>query len=471
MRAYLEVLRTPHAWPFSAAGVIARFPHAMLGISMTLMIQGIYGRYAIAGMVSAVFTISMAVGAPLVARLIDTLGQRIVGRALIVFGSLSLAALVALTLLRVPPVLLCLPAIGVGVTSLPVAAMCRARWSYLLRDKPWMVTRAFSWESVIDDVSFVLAPSIGTALATAVHPIGGVVCVIVLLIGGGSIFLAQRASEPLTARQEAEAAQAGESTPSSARVDLVASGDPDLAATTLADGGSIATNSPAAPSDEAGSSASPGANADATPRGATAPATGGRLVILNPAVALVCCVLFSAGLIFGANNLSVVAFCELHGMKWFSSILLGVGSLASMTGALLYGAYSWRIPLWKRFLIFVLCFAFFGMLFPLSNSVLVLFIINFFFGATVSPTFINGNMIVQQIVPPHQLTEGLTWIGTMVNVGMSVGSLVAGSLIDQFGAHAGFYVVAAAGLLGGVTVLCATPTLRKALPEDASVLR
>jgi MFS family permease len=95
--------------------------------------------------------------------------------------------------------------------------------------------------------------------------------------------------------------------------------------------------------------------------------------------------------------------------------------------------------------------------------VTALFIINFCFGATVSPTFINGNAIVHQSVPASQLTEGLTWIGTMVNVGMSVGSLVAGGLIDQHGAHAGFYVVACAGVLGAITIASATPVIRRAL--------
>jgi MFS family permease len=136
-----------------------------------------------------------------------------------------------------------------------------------------------------------------------------------------------------------------------------------------------------------------------------------------------------------------------------------------MTGALLYGAHTWKSPLWKRFVILVIAFSCFGMLFPLSHSVAVLFIINFCFGAMVSPTFINGNALVHEIVPPSQLTEGLTWIGTMVNVGSSIGALVAGTLIDRFGPHAGFYVVATAGILGAITVLSTTPTLRRLINE------
>jgi MFS family permease len=413
MGGYLEVLRIPHAWRFSAAGAIARFPNAMLSISMTLMIQGIYGKYAIAGIVSAAYTISLAIGAPIVARLIDRNGQRVVGRVLILVGSAALVTLILMTLIQVPPVLLCIPAAVAGVTAFPVVALSRARWGYLLRGRSWLITRAFAWEAVLDDISFVLGPSIGTALATSIHPVAGVCCVVVLLLIGGWLFLAQRASEP----------------PAHPTVIPSESGSPELA---------------------------------------TQPSN--RLVILNPAVAIVCAVLFFAGLIFGSNNLAVVAFCEQHGVKWFAAILLGAGSLASMTGALIYGARQWRSPLWKRFVFLVLGFAFFAALFPLAGSVPVLFAINFCFGAMVSPTFINGNAMIHEIVPSSQLTEGLTWIGTMVNVGSSIGSLVAGALIDHYVAHAGLWVVAAAGIMGAATILIASPALRRLRPKDATVV-
>jgi MFS family permease len=396
MNAYLEVLRTPHAWPFTLTGAVARFPNAMLSISMTLMIEMLYGRYQIAGMVSATYTISLAIGAPLVARLIDRNGQRLVGRVLVITAASAMLGLVALALLRAPAWSLCVPAVIAGVSAFPVVAMSRARWSYLLRERQHLVTSAFSWEAMLDDVAFVLGPSIGTALATTIHPVAGVICVASLLLVGGALFLGQRASEPPA--QKLNATQ------------------------------------------------------DKT--------TSNKLVIFNPVVAIVCAVFLFTGTVFGSSNLAIVAFCEEHGMQWFSAILLGAGSLASMVGALIYGAIPWKIALGKRFVFLVLAFAGLAMLFPLSNSVPMLFVINFFFGALISPTFINGNAIIHQVVSPGQLTEGLTWIGTMVNVGFSIGALLAGTLIDRSGSHAGFMIVAAAGLFGAIIVASSAPKLR-----------
>jgi len=63
-------------------------------------------------------------------------------------------------------------------------------------------------------------------------------------------------------------------------------------------------------------------------------------------------------------------------------------------------------------------------------------------------------------VPRERLTEGLTWVGTSLGVGVSVGSSVAGARIDADGSHAGFLVVVVSAGFAVVATLAALRTLR-----------
>ena len=81
-------------------------------------------------------------------------------------------------------------------------------------------------------------------------------------------------------------------------------------------------------------------------------------------------------------------------------------------------------------------------------------------GFAIAPTLINGNALVQQLVPPARLTEGLTWVGTSLGVGVSFGSSIAGSRIDADGSHGGFLVVIVSAVLALVATLAAYRTLR-----------
>src|SRR5450756_3257632 len=73
---------------------------------------------------------------------------------------------------------------------------------------------------------------------------------------------------------------------------------------------------------------------------------------------------------------------------------------------------------------------------------------------------VNGNNLVQALVPHEQLTEGLTWVGTALGVGVSIGASVAGGAIDRVGSHGGFLVVIGSAGLALVAALIGLPALR-----------
>ena len=73
----------------------------------------------------------------------------------------------------------------------------RARWAVALDgSSSALVTTAAAFESVTDELTFVLGPVLATALCTAVHPAAGLITEAVLTAAGGVLFAAQRQSAP-----------------------------------------------------------------------------------------------------------------------------------------------------------------------------------------------------------------------------------------------------------------------------------
>ena len=61
--SYRAILIHPGARSFTSAGLIARFPMSMVGISTILAVEELYGSYTAAGLVSAANFVAMAIGA------------------------------------------------------------------------------------------------------------------------------------------------------------------------------------------------------------------------------------------------------------------------------------------------------------------------------------------------------------------------------------------------------------------------
>jgi MFS family permease len=186
----------------------------------------------------------------------------------------------------------------------------------------------------------------------------------------------------------------------------------------------------------------------------------GKPVGAAAAAAPVAITFVAIGAVFSSNTISMVAVCESLGATWASGPILGVGSIASMVGALVYGARVWRSPLWARYTVGLVAMAGASALFLVANSFGVLVVVSFASGVAISPTFINGNDMISRLVPAGTLTEGLTWIGTALGVGGAAGSTVAGAMIDAHGARAGYWVLGAAAGAIAVLTLATAPIVR-----------
>ena len=96
---YAELLRMPHTARFSIGSVIACMPFPMVGMTITISVQHYYGNYSLAGVLTAIQAIALAVSSPLLGKLVDKFGQRQVSIPTILVW---IVAAIALTTSAVP---------------------------------------------------------------------------------------------------------------------------------------------------------------------------------------------------------------------------------------------------------------------------------------------------------------------------------------------------------------------------------
>lgn len=192
---YRRVLSVPGGAAFSAAGFVARLPISMQTLGTVLLVAATSGSYALAGAVSATFALALAVFSPVLGRLVDRLGQARVLIVTLAVHTVGVGALVALALADAPAWTLFPAAALYGGSYSQPGSLVRARWSHVLADTPLLPT-AFSWESVIDEVIFVVGPVLVTVLAIGVAPAAGLLTAYGFTLVGSVALAMQRRTEP-----------------------------------------------------------------------------------------------------------------------------------------------------------------------------------------------------------------------------------------------------------------------------------
>jgi MFS family permease len=141
------------------SSILPRLPAGINGLSLTLMVQSLYGSFGIGGTVSAAYLVSLGVASPLLGRFVDQRGPRAAMLPLGIAHALALMLVVAAALLRVSPSLLMVFALLAGMTFPPVSMTVRAMWrKSKLHDNTKQL--GFALEGVIMETIFVCGPLI-----------------------------------------------------------------------------------------------------------------------------------------------------------------------------------------------------------------------------------------------------------------------------------------------------------------------
>jgi MFS family permease len=154
---------------------------------------------------------------------------------------------------------------------------------------------------------------------------------------------------------------------------------------------------------------------------------------------------------FGLVEIGTMAYAAELGRPAFAGVLLGIMSVSSAAGGLVYGSRSWGLPLARQF---PLALAVMGLgVAPLAalqaDWMFLLWCLPA--GLAMSPALIMQAMLVAKRSRPEHSTEAFTWSSTALLAGVSLGLTLGGFLLEYgrsswaLGAAAALSV--AAGLL------------------------
>ena len=194
---YRAVLTHSGAWRFSLTAFVARLPISISTLGIVLLVTGLGHTWGFAGALSASFTIANGLSSVVQGRMLDRFGQALVLPVVITAYAVGIIGLVSSVEAGSMRLVSFAAAFLAGAAYPPVGSAVRARWSHVLAGRPGDVQTAYALESVIDELIFVLGPTLATVLATQWHPWAGLGMALVTGVPGTLLLAAQRGSQPV----------------------------------------------------------------------------------------------------------------------------------------------------------------------------------------------------------------------------------------------------------------------------------
>ena len=370
-----------------------------MSLGIVLALNHLYDNWTIAGTMSAAYVLAMSCVTPFYARAFDRFGQARVGRLALAVQIVAMLAFAFAALIRVPIPLLFVLAIIMGLTQFSFGALVRTRWSYALRgaeDGEQLLNTAYAMEAAIDEIVFILGPILAAWLATSVHPVSQLFVPTMACGIGGTVFFSLRSTQPVIVEQVTVAA---------------------------------ADNGHPTPSDDAD---------QLTLRQLKRSGSKPKSVLLYAGVLPLLAVFIVFNMSFTSFDVSITATMKSMGLEPFLGLQLAMFAVGSCIGALVFGSRKIKGSHWAHMVMFLSLLTVGYVFFRLTmDNLILLGAMEILSGLVVSPTFATGNLIVKDLVPPESLTEGLSWVTTAGTVGTSIGSSVAGIVLDASSPHVG----------------------------------
>ncbi len=190
-----------------AASILARLPLEMLSIGLVVHTQHLTGSFTAAGMVTGVYAIALALGGPLLGRLVDRRGQTSVLLASAGAAASLLVAIAVLprgTPLGVPVTL----AAGIGLATPPVGACLRTQLPALLPD-PSATRSAYAFEASVVELTWIFGPPLVLCIAAFWSTGAALAMAGLVLLVATTAFAAQPASRSWRPMPPARRARGG----------------------------------------------------------------------------------------------------------------------------------------------------------------------------------------------------------------------------------------------------------------------
>lgn len=156
---------------------------------------------------------------------------------------------------------------------------------------------------------------------------------------------------------------------------------------------------------------------------------------------------------FGLVEIGTAAYATEAGGPALAGVLLGIMSVGSAAGGLVYGSRSWRLPLATQFPLML------GLM-GLGVAPLALLHASWAFGLwclaagiAMAPALIMQSMLVAGNSRPEHSTEAFTWSTTGLLAGVGLGLTLGGGLLEHAKSSAVFAAAALLSLAAGLLAL------------------
>ena len=164
-------------------------------------------------------------------------------------------------------------------------------------------------------------------------------------------------------------------------------------------------------------------------------------------LALVC---VGLGILFGALEVTTVAFAEEQGSQTYAGPLLAVYALGSLVAGVATGAISWRSGPAVRVRWGAAGMACAMVPLPFLGSVWTMGAVLLLGGLAIAPTLVATLSMTERTVPRARLTEGMAIMQTGLVAGVAPGATISGFVVDHAGASPAYLVSLAAGLMAAL---------------------
>lgn len=179
---YGDLLRTPHAARLLGGTLLGRLPNAMAALAIVLFLRSQGAGYGLAGTLSALYGLAVAVGQPLLGRAVDRRGQT---RVMTAAALLSAAGLALLAATGPSPLPVAASAVALaGLATPPLEGGLRALWPDVLGGDAGRVHRAYALDAAAQEVMFAVGPLLVTLAVSAASQAAAVVLTGLLGVAG-----------------------------------------------------------------------------------------------------------------------------------------------------------------------------------------------------------------------------------------------------------------------------------------------